>query len=105
MRLPCNETGQSTAVKAEHCPDRQRGGLSDDLDEWLEAGRNIRRRKLLGPFGIASGFKFPFSDNAGNEEGCGSFRFTVKFSFTIELDKSACVSKPHFKGDIERRAA
>jgi hypothetical protein len=37
--------------------------------------------------------------------GCGSFRFTVKFNFTIELGKSACAPKLHFKGDIERRAA
>ena len=49
--------------------------------------------------------RLTFNEASSYPLGCGSFRFIVKYNFTIELVKSACAPKPHFKGDIERRAA
>jgi hypothetical protein len=61
------KTGNMIADKGKLCPDRQRDGLADELNERLEIGGNIRRRKLVRPFHVVRGNEFGLSFKASKE--------------------------------------
>lgn len=68
MTLAVHAGDKTTVAKAELCSDRQLSVLAGELNERPEESRNIRRRKLIGPFLIAAGLEFALFDDAIDKE-------------------------------------
>ena len=68
MNVMSSKTSFQIAGEAELRPDRQRRGLALERNERLEASRDIRRRKQVGPYFVAGRFKFAFFNDPVDKE-------------------------------------